>query len=364
MPIVRAWMQLAVIAIAFVAAVAPIDTETIERRFSTGIYPRVQGWLTPLSNAVPFAVFDVLTVGAVVAVAIVLVRGVRRARRERRRRLILQAVASIATAAAVAYLVFLGFWGFNYRRLPMAARLEIAHAPPDAAAVLALGREAARQMNALHTEAHRIGWREELRADPALVNAFAFIQRHLSDAPVPAVPGRLKQTIYGPYFRWTSVDGMVNPFALEVLANPDLLPYERSFVAAHEWAHLAGYAHEAEANFVAWLTCVRADAPAQYSAWLNLYWQIYGEVSPGERSGLREALGEGPRRDVDAIVDRVRRGQLPMLRNASWRVYDHYLRANRVPEGIRSYGEVVTLLLRAQFDDGWIPVRRGSASSR
>jgi hypothetical protein len=355
----RAWIQAVLIAGAVVAALVPIDSETIEEGFSTAIYPRLQGWLTPLSNAAPFALFDLLTVSAVLGVAIILVRGVRRSRRGRRAGPLLRAVASIATAGAVAYLVFLGFWGFNYRRLPMTERLVMAHAAPDAAAVLQLGRDAAQQMNALHTEAHRIGWQDDPRSDVALLSAFAVVQRQLSDAPA-AVPGRLKKTMYGPYFRWTSVDGMVNPFALEVLANPDLLPYERSFVAAHEWAHLAGYAHEAEANFVGWLTCVRAGVPARYSAWLYLYWQISGEVSPEERAGLRKALDAGPRRDIDAIVDRLRRGQLPMLRNASWRVYDHYLRANRVAEGVRSYGEVVTLLLRARFEDGWIPVRASS----
>jgi hypothetical protein len=190
------------------------------------------------------------------------------------------------------------------------------------------------------------------------------VQQRLSDAPT-AVPGRLKRSLYGTYFRWTSVDGMVNPFALEVLANPDLLPYERPFVAAHEWAHLAGYADESEANFVGWLTCVRADVPSQYSGWMSLYWQIAGELSASDRAALWDVLGEGPRADVQAIVERLRRGQLPLLRNASWRVYDSYLRANRVEEGVRSYGKVVTLLLRAQFEDGWVPVRQErSARSR
>ena len=32
---------------------------------------------------------------------------------------------------------------------------------------------------------------------------------------------------------------------------PDLLPFERPFVLAHEWAHLAGHADEAEASAVA-----------------------------------------------------------------------------------------------------------------
>jgi len=186
----------------------------------------------------------------------------------------------------------------------------------------------------------------------------------LSDA-WPAEPGRLKWTMLGPYFRWTSVDGMVNPFALEVLANPDLLPWERPFVAAHEWSHLAGYADESEANFVGWLTCLRADTASQYSGWMYLYWQISGEVGTQERARMADRLDAGPRRDLDAIVQRLQRGQLPLLRNASWRVYDQYLRANRVEDGIRSYGEVVTLILRARFENGWTPVRRnGRPSSR
>src|SRR4030095_2552504 len=93
----------------------------------------------------------------------------------------------------------------------------------------------------------------------SLRGAFDRAQGFLTDAP-RALPGRLKPTIYGPYFRWTSVDGMVNPFALEVMGNPDLLPLERPFVAAHEWAHLAGYADESEANFIGWVDLVPADA--------------------------------------------------------------------------------------------------------
>ena len=46
---------------------------------------------------------------------------------------------------------------------------------------------------------------------------------------------------------------MTDPFLLETLLAPDLLDVERPFVIAHEWAHLAGYADESEANFVAWL---------------------------------------------------------------------------------------------------------------
>jgi hypothetical protein len=228
---------------------------------------------------------------------------------------------------------------------------------PQSQAVADLGVEAATQLNALYADAHRAGWGVPPWEDEAFRAAFASAQRTLSDAP-PVAPGRLKRTLFGPYFRWTSVDGMINPFGLEVLANPDLLPFERPFVAAHEWSHLAGYADEAEASFVGWLACMRADVPARYSGWLFLYWQVNGEVDDDGRARLANTLGAGPRRDVGAIVERLRRGQLPWLRTAGWRVYDQYLKANRVEEGVRSYGAVVTLILRARFEPGWMPVRR------
>jgi hypothetical protein len=39
-------------------------------------------------------------------------------------------------------------------------------------------------------------------------------------------------------------------------------------------------------------------------------------------------------------------------------VYDQFLKANRVEHGIRNYGAVITLILRARFEENWTPVRR------
>jgi uncharacterized protein DUF3810 len=349
-------IKVAVIAIAVACLLLPLSPSFIERWYSTGIYPFVQRVLTPIANLLPFAVFDLITIAAAALVVRAIVRAIRSGRQQRSWRPVRAAAVNLTTAAAAIYLVFLACWGFNYRRVPMAARLVIDRAAPSEDVVAALGLQAIEQMNALYDAAHAAGdvppWRDErLRA------AFATVQGYLTDAP-RAVPGRLKQTIYGPYFRWTSVDGMVDPFALEVMANPDLLPIERPFVAAHEWAHLAGYADESEANFVGWLTCLRASDAAQYSGWMYLYWQLANEVSGATRAKLAAALAPGPRRDVDAIVERLRRGQLPALRESSWALYDTYLKANRVEAGVRSYGLVVTLILRARFEDGWKPVRR------
>lgn len=347
----------AVVAIAIAAAYAPIAPETVEDWFSTSTYPAIQRTITPVSNILPVALLDALSLLVLIVVVTIAIRSIQAARHAHNVRPVVSALGRLCVAAAAVYLAFLGLWGLNYRRMPMEQRLSVAPESPTRDAVLKLGMTAAARLNALYDEAHRQGWQEQPIADASLQRAFGEIQHALSDAP-PAEPGRLKRSMFGLYFRWTSVDGMINPFGLEVLVNPDLLPFERPFVAAHEWAHLAGYADESEASFVGWLTCLRANAAAQYSGWVALYWQVSSEVDESDRTAIAKTLGDGPRRDLNAIVDRIRRSEQPWLRDAGWRVYDQYLKANRVEEGIRSYGAVLTLILRARLDDGSMPVRR------
>jgi hypothetical protein len=354
----RLTVELVVIVAAVALAFAPIPASWVEFWYSTGAYPRIERTLTPFSNLVPFAILDLLLVIVIPTVLIRVIAAVRVSWRMRAVRPFARTVFHLLATAAALYIGFLALWGLNYRRVRMADRLMLDRAAPTSAQVVGLGLNAVSEMNRLYAGAHEqlvVGaeWR-----DSALRKAFADVQRALAAAP-DAEPGRLKRSLLGPYFRWAGVDGMLNPFGLEVIANPDLLPFERPFVAAHEWSHLAGYADEAEANFVGWLTCVRASPSHQYSGWFYLYWQVAAEVNAEERGRLNAGLAEGPRRDVNAVITRLRSGQIPALQRASWQVYDTYLKANRVEAGVRSYGEVITLLLRARFAPEWVPVRRG-----
>ncbi len=353
--IVMRWvLSLFAIGLAVTAGLAPMNARFIERWYSTGLYPIIERGLTPVSNLVPFALLDVLAVGAIGLVVLVLVRSIRLARRKKKWTPLFVTLARLVTSAAVIYLAFLLLWGLNYRRISMTDRLVLERdASPES--ILELGRVAVHQLNAMHAAAHSEGWRTSPWRERRMRDAYHAVLSDLTAART-TVPGRLKWSLLGPYFRWTSVDGMINPFGLEVLANPDLLPFEKPFVAAHEWAHLAGFADESEASFVGFLTCIRAATPAAYSGWLFLYWEVSSEVSASDRRQLSAKLEEGPRSDVVAVAERVQRGQVRVIRDAGWRVYDEYLKANRVEEGVRNYGLVLTLLTRARFEEGWIPV--------
>jgi hypothetical protein len=351
----RRFLRAAVV-VAFAAALAlvPVPSSLIDRWYSAGIFAWIQPTITALTSSVRVAVFDVLLLVAALVVVGTLFVCLRAPRGQRPPRVV-RSLLTLVAVAATCYIWFAVLWGLNYRRSPIESGLARA-GPVREDAVVELGRQAVQSLNALHGPAHAVGWTGEEWREPELRAAFATTLRLLGrDGRVE--PGRLKRSVLGPYFRWTGVDGMISPFTLEVLANPDLLPFERPFVAAHEWAHLAGYADEAEASFVGWLTCVRGAAPTQYSGWLFLLWQVRAEVTEAARRSLDAALAAGARADLAAVAERVQRGAKPQLKRASWAAYDQYLRANRVREGVGSYGRVLTLLTTVRFDADWVPRR-------
>jgi hypothetical protein len=254
---------------------------------------------------------------------------------------------ALVIAAAIVYLVFLAMWGLNYRRVPLERKLayDVSRVTRDTAVQFA--RFVVQQINEAHAPAHA-GAR-----GPALEYAFADALRALGHQR-QAVTGTPKRTLLSFYFRRAGVDGMTDPIFLDIAINPDVLPMERPEVLAHEWAHLAGYADEAEANFIAWLTCVRGDAMARYSGWLSLYLHLSAGLSVPDRRSVAAALADGPRADLRAIAARHARGS-PLVQRAQREVYDAYLRANRVEDGIARYSAVARLVLGTSFDAGWTP---------
>lgn len=341
------------IGLAAAAALLPMPAAWIERLYSRGAYLVAQNAVTRVADVVGFAWLDVLIVAALLGLAAWWWRALRRTRGDRaaQRRAVLRLLVSTAAFAAALYLIFLAAWGLNYRRVPLAAKLDYAQARVSPGAVASLAREAVEHVNGLYGPALSQPW-PELEALPArLAPAFDRIQRRLG-AERTAVAGRPKATLLNAYFRRAGIDGMLNPFALEVLVNDDVLPHERPFVLAHEWAHLAGYANEAEASFVGWLTCLAGDDQSRYSAWMFLLRHLLVHVSPEGRIGLWRALDAGPLEDYRAVSARIGQANATVSEGAR-RVYDQFLRANRVESGVASYGLVVDLVLGTDGTPLW-----------
>jgi hypothetical protein len=338
----RAWWRAGVVVVAVGVALAPFPPVAVDRWYSGHVYGSIQPLLTSISNLVPVSLLDVLIVAVAVTWLVLAARDLHNTATVLRGA-VLNAARTVVWASAF-YLLFVSLWGLNYRRPPMRETLPYDSSAVTAAAAVAAGRVAVERMNALHDRAHAIGWPAAGEVDSSLADGFA---RALRETGIQrdVVPARPKRTLLDWYFRRVGIDGMTDPFFLETLVAGGVLPFERAFVVAHEWSHLAGIADEGEANFTAWRACVDGSEANAYSGWLFLYGELARAVPPSDRTALAAALGSGPRADLRAVRERYLRDVNRRVSDAGWRVYDSYLKANRVEAGIASYDEVVRLVL-------------------
>src|SRR2546428_8111570 len=149
----RRLFEIVVVLVAATAAFVPTSPRIIERWFATGVYPHVQRVLTSASNVLPIPWLDLLSTGALLWLAWTWWLALRPGDERRLTRVATASRRTLVSAACV-YLAFLLLWGFNYRRLPMASRLEISASPPSTEEVLGLGLVATERANPLPARAH------------------------------------------------------------------------------------------------------------------------------------------------------------------------------------------------------------------
>jgi len=336
-------IQFIVVAIAVTVAMFPPGPPFVERWFADGAYLSLQSAATSLSNRVSLPLFDLAIIVVSIAMLAAWTFWITRARRTRSFRPVVRGAAGTITTAAFVYLWFLVLWGFNYGRPPLESVLAYDAARVTPLAVRALAEQAVREANGTYSAAHAAGFPAIAETPRALADALHAVEKELGRVrpTVLAVP---KRSWLSPFFRASGVSGMVAPFFLETLINPDLTGPERPAVLAHEWAHLSGFAPESDASYVGLLAALRADPASQYSAWLELVSEAASQLQPVTQRLVLAPLDPGPRADQDAIRQRLQALVRPVER-AAWNTYDQMLKSQGVEDGVRSYSRVVQLLI-------------------
>lgn len=337
---------------------APWPPWLIDAVYSRGLYRWLQSLLTTLSNLTPWTWFDLLVAVVVGFAARRVVLLVRDARTGGWVGAAAQGGRRALRGSGYILLAFLLFWGLNYRRTPLMVDLQpLGPTAPatvddlrllaaDAASLAARTRPEARRRLASYDEVAGL-----------LPSPFGQALERLG-RPRLVVPGRPKYTVFTPFFTRAGVNGMVDPFALESLVHPDLLPFERPFVLAHEWAHLAGFADEAEASAVGWSACMLGDEVLVHSASMYLLVETSTALPPRVWRDVLAATDPGVQEDLRALAERWKLIE-PAVQKTSFRVYDEYLKANRVEDGVRSYSRALQLIVTPKLREQLNGLRSG-----
>ncbi|HYB96294.1 MAG TPA: DUF3810 family protein [Vicinamibacterales bacterium] len=339
----RRVLPLTAIAAAMLVAVLPPGTFTVERYYARWLYPMLQSQMTALSNRVPFALFDAAVV-AFLAIAIgIWIRAIRAARKKQVWRSLWRGVTATMTLLAVVYLWFLAAWGLNYARPPLESQIPFDASRVTPQAVRALAEHAIARANQTHQAGHAAGFPAIGDAPPRLMAALRDVEREFG-RPRETVFATPKWSIFTPFYRASGVSGQLGPFFLETLVNPDLTGPEREATLAHEWAHLSGFAPESDASFIGVLAALRAGPSAEYSGWLELVSEAVNQLQPLTQRIVLQKLAEGPRKDQEAIRERLNK-RVHTVQEAAWSSYDRLLKSQGVEEGVESYSRVIHLLI-------------------
>ena len=157
---------------------------------------------------------------------------------------------------------------------------------------------------------------------------------------------RVKPVMLSEAMSYTHIPGVYSYFTGEANLNVVFPDYSLPYTAAHELAHQRGIARENEANFIAFLVCIRSDdAYLRYSGYLNLYEyvasalyradpQLYNDARSRLVTPVRQEL-----RAYSAFFDKYRESTVSEVSGA---INNSYLQLQGT-EGTRSYGLVVDL---------------------
>lgn len=256
---------------------------------------------------------------------------------------VMPAIVVLTCLLATSWLLFLALWGWNYQVPTLEVRLGLGPGEMSPEKGEAFARATIEQINALHAEAHAAPWPRRSDLPAVLGPRLAGVLPRLGVRSLPRLPVP-RRTMLDWYFRSAGIDGMTNPFGLEVIINTQVLAVELPALATHEYAHLAGFADEADASVVAWLACQSGSPALRYSSVLAVLPHVLTGLPRAKQRDLLSQLSQGPRDDLEAIRRRLSQ-QRPWVHAFAWQSYDRFLRANRVGEGVARYDAVARVLI-------------------
>jgi hypothetical protein len=317
--------------------VATPSSSWVEENYSRNLYQTIASILVPITNSVPFSISAALLI---ILPGVWLVWTIGSFRQRQFFRWLWRSVLF----AGIIYALFIFNWGINYQRESIETQLDLfveAFAEADL-------------QNLVDTLSDTL--QDNVNAERDVLAARASLRTSLIETietitgVTPTLPGWVKTLPAGTLIRAGNASGMISPFTLEPHVDAALSePYSLA-VGTHELAHIAGYAGEADTDFVAALAGLNASDPyARYATALKLWNDAVRYLPDEQRTKELEHLPQRAKDDWVAMYEPFQRYRSPAwIQNLQGNLYHRYLTSQGVTAGIQDYSRTTTLLLAAQ----------------
>lgn len=348
------WLLVA-LGIQFVASLVP---DVVERVYSNGIYYYLSRIL-----AIPGKLVGALAIGEILFLLLMAYFFIwtiwylgRSWRRQARLFHVLKLFfLHVLWVISVLFPIFLFVWGLNYQRQPLSETLNLERRPAARTGELeAIGLQI---ITAINTNYERAREGQDWTGASKLPMGAAKLYQTIENAfQAETLLGTASQGGYSDpkplrlsgLTSLLGVSGFYLAYTAEVTYNGQIPAIDLPMTIAHHKAHQRGYAREDEANFVAFLVCVKSTEPYVRYSGLMYGLKVIDPLAKGEKDkydGLISRLGPGPIADMRDRAAFWGTSKNTYLGPLSRRMFDIYLRANRVHTGIKNYDEDIYLLI-------------------
>jgi hypothetical protein len=321
----------------------------VEKYYATGLYPVLARLQRLLFGWIPFSIGDIfyaVTAGWLLYNLFAMIRKI--VRREANGKYFLSVARRFVFYLLILYVSFNGLWGLNYDRKGIADQLQLQVQPYSNSELTGLLQLIVVRLNGLDSagEQHRAALNSRNNLFTGAEQSYADLASvdHRFSYPSPSV----KPSIFSYLGDYLGFSGYYNPFSGEAQVNTTVPVFSQPYTTCHEIGHQLGYAKENEANFAGYLSAKASHDPAfQYSVYFDLYIYAARELYARDSNlvkPFRECLRPGIRNDFKELQQFQKKYRNP-LEPIITRLYGGYLRANRQPQGMKTYNEVIAWLI-------------------
>lgn len=325
----------------------------VESIYSRTVYPVFASVFSTVFGIIPFSVAEVLLAALAVLFLVRLIRCFVRLHVTGPVGL-LHGLLRLGSFCCAMYFLFVALWGLNYDRQPLAKNLGYRTGQPTRVEIGTLLSQEIAAVNALSPQLSY-----DKNGHSYEDGGFATVQSRVRDAfgritadsqpgknVMPRVPAYPKAVFPSTLFARFNILGIYIPFTFEPTVDTAYPAFMLPFTAAHESAHLRGFAREEEANFWAYLAaCASPDIYFQYSGHMNAILYLDNALAATDAATAQQqmqTLNAHAKADFsayDTFIGKYR-GKLAQVSDA---VNDTYLKSNG-QAGTVSYDAFVDLL--------------------
>ena len=326
-----------------------LSPTNVESTYSTGIYIYISRFFRFLFGWIPFSFGDVLYFFAGCWLLFKIIKNLKLIFQKRYSFQIFrrQMVTFLFLLCSI-YIIFNLFWGINYNRSGIAEQLQLPSLDYDSSDIFILQSLLIDKVNYSKSVIERTGSHYPVQSELFSAARHCYAESEKQFPFLSYKNPSVKTSMYGWLGNYLGFTGYYNPFTGEAQVNTTVPLFLQPDIAVHEMGHQLGYAKEDEASFAGYLAAINStDTVFRYSTYLSLYLYANREAYFFDSVKSKESLvllSPAVKKDLKEWRDFNLAHQGYLEPAITW-LYSKYLKINQQPKGMRSYSQVIALLV-------------------